>query len=181
VLPQSRAALLTSLLVVGALTAMFYISAAVGPLLGQRSAGLDLGRSLAKAWAARELRASLIASGPLLGFLPTTVALAPLGLAVLLGAHARHPLLRPLVTAWLVVCLLFLAADFGLGLVVRYVYFAAPLVCLGAGALLAALWRRPAGQIVTVALALLVAWSGTALWVAGVLERVKPSVLPLTH
>jgi hypothetical protein len=49
------------------------------------------------------------------------------------------------------------------------------------GALLAALWARPAGRVAAVALALLVAWSGTALWVAGVLERVKPSVLPLTH
>jgi toxin CptA len=77
--------------------------------------------------------------------------------------------------------LLFLAADFGLGLVVRYVYFAAPLVCLAVGALLAALWGRQGGRLLAIALALLVAWSGTALWVAGVLERVKPSVLPLTH
>jgi toxin CptA len=179
--PRSRAALVGSLLAVGALAATIYISAAIGPLLGQRSTGLDLGRSFAKAWAARELRASLIAGGPLLGFLPTTLALTAPGLALLLGARARHPLLRPLVVAWLAVCSIFLAADFGLGLVVRYVYFAAPLVCLAVGALLAALWRRPAGRLVAVALALLVAWSGTALWVAGVLERVKPSVLPLTH
>ena len=178
---QSRAALFASLLAVGALALVFYLSVAIGPLLGQRGAGLDLGRSFAKAWAARDLRSALIASGPLLGFLPTTLALTPLGLALLLGARIQHPLLRPLVVAWLVVCLLFLAADFGLGLVVRYVYFAAPLVCLAVGALLAALWGRQGGRLLAVALALLVAWSGTALWVAGVLERVKPSVLPLTH
>jgi toxin CptA len=178
--PKSRAALFGSLLVVGALATAIYFSAAIGPLLGQGGPGLDLGRSFAKAWAARDLRAGLIAGGPLLGFLPTLLALALPGL-VLLGAHARHPLLRPLVAAWLAACLLFLAADFGLGLVVRYVYFAAPLVCLAVGALLAALWGRAAGRVATVALALLVAWSGTALWVAGVLERVKPSVLPLTH
>ena len=93
----------------------------------------------------------------------------------------RHPLLRPLVAAWLAVCLLFLAADLGLGLLVRYGYFAAPLICLGAGALLAALRRQAAGRVTAAALVLLVAWSGTALWMAGVLERVKPFVLPLTH
>ena len=178
---RSRAALFGSLLLVGALGALFYFSAAIGPLLGRRGAGLDLSQSFAKAWAARDLRASLIAAGPLLGFLPVTLALAPPGLALLFGARARHPLLGPLVVAWLAVCLLFLAADFGLGLVVRYVYFAAPLVCLAVGGLLARLWGRPCGRLVAVALALLVAWSGTALWVAGVLERVKPSVLPLTH
>jgi toxin CptA len=179
--PQSRAALFGSLLVVGALAATFYFSAAIGSLLGRRGPGIDLGQSFAKAWAARELRANLIASGPLLGFLPVTLALAPMGLALLLGARARHPLLRPLVVAWLAVCLIFLGADFGLGLVVRYVYFAAPLICLAVGTLLAALWGRSTGRLVAVALALLVAWGGTALWVVGVLERVKPSVLPLTH
>jgi len=105
----------------------------------------------------------------------------PPGLALLLGAPRRHPLLRALVVAWLMVCLLFLAVDFGLGLLVRYVYFAAPLVCLACGALLARLQRRYAGRIVALALVLLIAWSGTALWAAGVLERVKPSALPLTH
>jgi toxin CptA len=179
--PKSRATLFGSLLVVGALAAAFYFSAAIGPLLGRRGAGLDLGQSFAKAWAARELRATLIASGPLLGFLPIALALAPTGLALLLGARAPHPLLRQLVVAWLAVCLVFLGADFGLGLVVRYVYFAAPLVCLAIGALLAALWARSTGRLVAIALALLVAWGGTALWVAGVLERIKPSVLPLTH
>jgi toxin CptA len=178
--PKSRAALFGGLLIVGALATVLYVSAAIGPLLGRRAPGLDLGQSFAKAWAARELRADLIASGPLLGFLPLTVALAPAGLA-LLSARARHPLLRPLVAAWLAVCLAFLAADFGLGLVVRYVYFAAPLICLTVGALLAGLWSRPAGQLVAITIALLVVWSGAALWVAGVLERVKPSVLPLTH
>jgi toxin CptA len=178
---KSRVALFGSLLVVGVLAATIYFSAAIGPLLGQRGPGLDLGRSFAKAWAARDLRAGLIADGPLIGFLPTTLALVLPGLALLLGQRARHPLLPALVAAWLAVCLAFLAADFGLGLVVRYVYFAAPLVCLAVGALLAALWGRPAGRIAAVALALLVTWSGTALWVAGVLERVKPSVLPLTH
>jgi toxin CptA len=179
--PQSRAALFGGLLVVGLLATAIYFSAAVGPLLGQRGQGLDLGRSFGKAWAARELRGGFIVRGPLLGFLPTTLAVTAPGLALLVGAPRRHPLLRALVAAWLVVCVVFLAADFGLGLLVRYVYFAAPLICLAAGALLAALAQRPGGRAVVLALVLLVAWSGTALWVAGVLERVKPSALPLTH
>jgi toxin CptA len=179
--PQSRAALFGALLAVGLLATAIYFTAAIGPLLGQGGEGLDLGKSFAKAWAARELRGGFIVRGPLLGFLPPTLALAAPGLALLIGAPRRHPLLRALVGAWLAVCLVFLAADFGLGLLVRYVYFAAPLACLAAGALLAALARRPGGRVAAIALALLVAWSGTGLWVAGVLERVKPSALPLTH
>jgi toxin CptA len=179
--PQARATLFGALVVVGVLAAAIYFSAALGPLLGRRGPGLDMGRSFEKAWAARELRATQIARGPLLGYLAPTQALAPAGLALLLGARARHPLLGALVLAWLAVCLLFLAVDFGLGLLVRYVYFAAPLVCLGCGALLARLQQRYAGHIVGLALVLLIAWSGTAIWAAGVLERVKPSVLPLSH
>jgi toxin CptA len=179
--PPARAALFGTLLVAGLLSAAIYFSAAVGPLLDWRGPGLDLGRSFAKAWAARELRASLIASGPLLGFLPPILALVLPGLTLLLEAPRRHPLLRALVLAWLAVCLLFLAVDFGLGLLVRYVYFAAPLVCLASGALLARLQRRCAGRAAVLALVLLIAWSGTALWAAGVLERVKPSVLSLSH
>jgi toxin CptA len=179
--PPARVALFGTLLVVGLLAMTVYFSAALGPLLGQRGPGLDLGRSFEKAWNARELRATLIALGPLRGFLAPTLALVPLGLALLLGAPYRHPLLRALVGAWLIVCGLFLAVDFGLGLLVRYVYFAAPLVCLASGALLAQLQRRYAGRVAVLALVLLIGWSGTALWAAGVLERVKPSALPLTH
>jgi toxin CptA len=86
-----------------------------------------------------------------------------------------------LVLAWLLVCMAALAAYLGLGLLTRYIYFAAPLVCLAVGALLAALARRYAGRAVALAFVLLVTWSGVALWVAGVLMRVKPSVVPLTH
>jgi toxin CptA len=178
---ESRATLFGVLLVVGILATAIYFSAAIGPLLGQRGTRLDVGASFAKAWAARELRGSFIIRGPLLGFLPPTLALAVPGLGLLIGAPRRHPLLRALIAAWLTICLIFLALDFGLGLLVRYVYFAAPLVCLAAGGLLAALARRPGGRIPARAFTLLVAWSGTALWIAGVLERVKPSALPLTH
>jgi toxin CptA len=179
---QSRAALFAGLLAVALLATAIYFSAALGPVVGQRNPdSLDLGRAFAKSWAARELKIGFISRGLLLGFLPPTLALAPVGLALLLGARGRHPLMRVLVAAWLAVCLVFLAADLGLGLLVRYVYFAAPLICLGAGALLAALHRRAAGRVAAAALVVFVAWSGATLWAAAVLDRVKPSVLPLTH
>lgn len=83
--------------------------------------------------------------------------------------------------AWLLVCGVFFAIDFGLGFLVRYVYFLTPLVCLASGVVLTRLVRHSVGRTMVVTLVLFVAWSGTALWVAGVLERVKPSALPLTH
>jgi toxin CptA len=75
---------------------------------------------------------------------------------------------------------MFFGAYLGLGLVVRFLYFAAPLICLALGALLAPLWQRR-GRIVVLAVVLLVGWSGVALWAAGVLMRAKPSGLPLTY
>ena len=92
--------------------------------------GLDLSRSFARSWAARDLKLDLVGRGLLLGFLPLPLALAPLGLASAARRAHSHPLLRALIAAWLLVCLVFLAADFGLGLLVRYVYFATPLICL---------------------------------------------------
>jgi len=115
-------ALFGGLLVVALLATAIYFSAAILPLLGQRNSnGLDLSQSFAKSWAARDLKARLVGRGLLIGFLPPTLALAPAGLTLLLGARIRHPLLRALVVAWLAVCLIFLAADLGLGLLVRYV------------------------------------------------------------
>ena len=116
----------------------------------------------------------------MLGFLPLPLALAPLGLIQMLRQRAPNPLGRPLIVAWLLVCLLFMGVYFGLGLLVRYLYFAAPLICLALGTLLDRLWRR-GGRLVTLALVLLVVASGVALWAAGVLLGVKPSLLPLTQ
>jgi toxin CptA len=112
--------------------------------------------------------------------LPLPLALAPLGLVQLLRQGAPNRLGRPLIVAWLLVCLLFMGVYFGLGLLVRYIYFAAPLICMGLGALLDRLWRR-GGKLVALALVLFVVASGVALWVAGVLLGVKPSLVPLTQ
>lgn len=160
-----------------------YFAVVAGPVLARGSgAGAPaLGAALAEGWAERSVRLGLVSRAVQLGLLPPIAALAPLGLALLFLARTRHPSQRVLVAAWLLACLGFLAAYLGLGLVVRYLYFVVPLVCLAVGALLAALWRRHAGRVVTLAFVLLVAWAGATIWVEGVLMRVKPSVVSLTQ
>jgi hypothetical protein len=181
--PPGRAAAIGGLAIAAALTGLLYFSAVVGSAAGQapdspRPPSLET--TIARSWAERSLKLSFVSQALLLGFLPMPLALAPLGYAQLLRARQRHALARPLVAAWLLVCLLFLAIYFGLGLLVRYLYFGAPLICLALGVLLDGLWRRQ-GRIVVLALVLLVTWSGVALWAAGVLVGTKPSLLPLTH
>jgi toxin CptA len=122
----------------------------------------------------------LVSRGVSFGFTWLVAALAPLGYAQLLRVRPRHRLGRVLVVAWLLVSLAFFGVYLGLGLLVRYLYFAAPLVALALGVLLDGLWRRRARLVVT-AIVLLVAWIGVALWVGGVLMRIKPSLVPLTH
>jgi toxin CptA len=180
---SARAATIGSLLLAFTITALFYFSAVIDPLLAQ-PAGMPAPPSLvdtfARSWATRATKLDLVSQAITLGFLPLPLALAPLGLIQLLRQRAPNPLGRPLIVAWLLVCLLFLGVYFGLGLLVRYIYFAAPLICLALGALLDRLWRR-GGRLVTLALVLFVVASGVALWVAGVLLGVKPSLLPLTQ
>jgi toxin CptA len=181
--PRARTAMVGGLLLAGMLTALFYFSAVIDPLLAQpagAAAPPSLGAAFARSWAARATRLNLVTQAMLLGFLPLPLALAPLGVVQLLRQRAPNPLGRPLIAAWLLICLLFMGVYFGLGLLVRYIYFAAPLICLALGALLDRLWRR-GGRRVTLALVLFVVASGVALWVAGVLLGVKPSLVPLTQ
>jgi toxin CptA len=180
---SARAVTIGGLLLAFTITALFYFSAVIDPLLAQ-PAGVPAPPSLvdtfARSWAARATKLDLVGQALALGFLPLPLALVPLGLIQLLQQRAPNPLGRPLIVAWLLVCLLFLGVYFGLGLLVRYIYFAAPLICLALGALLDRLWRR-GGRLVTLALVLFVVASGVALWVAGVLLGIKPSLLPLTQ
>lgn len=160
-----------------------YFSAAAAPLGGEaRSpASLDIAASFARGLAQREVRVGLVWRALNLGWLPPVLALAPLGGALLWAARERHPLGRLLLGASLAVCAVFFGAYLFLGLLTRYIYFVTPLVCLAAGAVLARLWVRPGGRWAVAALVLFVAWSGAALWMAGVLLRDKPSLVPLTH
>lgn len=179
--PESR----RTALAIGALAlsaaVLLYFSAVLPATLGQPGrAGRSLGELLAQNWAVRDQKLTLIWLGLLRGFLPLPLALAPLGFIHLLKFPPRHPLGQSLVVGWLAVCLLFFGVYMGLGLVVRFLYFAAPLLCLALGALLGSLWRRR-GRWVVIALVLLVAWGGAALWATGVLQGVRPSGVPLTY
>ena len=105
---------------------------------------------LAKSWALRDEKFGLIWLGLVRGFLPIPLALAPLGFVRALQLQPRHPLGRSLIAGWVAVCLLFFGVYMGLGLVVRFLYFAAPLLCLGLGALFDLLWQRH-GRLVVIA------------------------------
>jgi toxin CptA len=160
-----------------------YFTAAAAPLVGQERgpATLDLAASLARGIARLGERVGLVGRALALGWLPPVAGLAPLGLLLLARSPRRHPLQRALLGASLLVCALFFLAYLFLGLLTRYIYFVTPLVCLAAGAALARLWARPGGRWVVGALALLVCWAGAALWLAGVLLRDRPSLVPLTQ
>jgi toxin CptA len=181
--PMARTATVGGLVLAGAITALFYFSAVIDPLLAHPAGAPippSLGDTFARSWAARATKLDLVSQALTLGFLPLPLALAPLGLIQILRRRSPNPLGRPLLVAWLLVCLLFMGVYFGLGLLVRYIYFAAPLICLGLGVLLDRLWRR-GGRRAVLALVLFVVASGVALWVAGVLLGVKPSLVPLTQ
>jgi len=161
---------------------LFYFSAVAPATLGQSASasGLSLPELLAKSWAIRDGKVGLIWLGLVRGFLPISLALAPLGFVRMLRIEPRHPIGRALNVGWLAVCVLFFGVYMGLGLVVRFLYFATPLLALWLGALLDSFWQRR-GRLVVIALVLLVAWAGVALWAAGVLMGVKPSGVPLTY
>jgi toxin CptA len=180
----SRNAALSGLALALLFAVPIYFVAVAGPVLGQFGSGntptTNLGATLAKNWLQRDTKLGLVGRGLLLGFLPPLLWLAPLGLARMSASSARHPLQRRLIISWILVCLLFLLSYLSLSLLTRYIYFAVPLVCLAAGALLGELWRRRAGRLIAIAVVLFVAWAGVSIWVEGVLMRVKPSVVALT-
>jgi toxin CptA len=181
---RSRNAALAGLTLALLCVVPIYFLAVAGPVLGQFGSGntptTNLGATLAKNWLQRDTKLGLVGRGLMLGFVPPLLWLAPLALARLSVSSTRHLLQRRLIVTWILVCLMFLLSYLSLSLLTRYIYFAVPLVCLAAGALLGDLWRRHAGRIVVVALVVCVAWAGVSVWVEGVLMRVKPSVVALT-
>ncbi|MBK9713523.1 MAG: hypothetical protein IPO81_19815 [Kouleothrix sp.] len=179
--PTGRGLLVAGIALAGLITIPIYFTAVADTLFSRaQRAGPSLSASIANSVALRDIRLDHIGSGLQRGLLPPVVMLAPLGLAQLLRGRQRHPLGRTLVVGWVLVCLAFFGVYMGLGLLVRYIYFAAPLVCLALGVLLDGLWRRR-GRIVVLALIVFVVGSGAAMWLGGVLMRIKPSLLPLTQ
>ena len=179
--PASRWSALGGAALALALTGLLYFSAVASPALAAGGAGpRDLSATLAEAQAALGTRFALSSKGWLVGFVPLALALAPLGYLLLLGRQPRGSFERTLLLTWLAVCALFYGVYMASGLLVRYIYFVAPLVCLALGALLSRIWPR-CGRLVALAIVLLVASAGLALWAAGVLLHLKPTLVPLTH
>ena len=122
-------------------------------------------------------RWQLFSHGLLLGFTPLGLALAPFGFVALLrGPRSR----QALALAWLGATVAAAATYFATGLVVRDLYFLAPLVCLALGAALDGIWTR-GGRLIALAVLGFITWQGIALWVGGVLLRLKPSAAMLTR
>jgi toxin CptA len=184
--PRSRRALIGGVAVALLLLVPIYYTGAIGPVLHPPAntpaiASIDIGESLANAWADRYLRLDYTRRAWLLGFGLPLLSLLPVGLVQFVTAERRHTLQRALVGVWIGTCALFIAAYLSMATLARYVYFSIPLVCLAAGVALAKYRRWPAGRVVALAVVLLTAWIGLALWAGGVFMDVEPSVIPLSH
>ena len=158
-----------------------YFSAAAAPVLAQGGGGsLDIVAAIARNTGTLPTRLELVPLAFLRGFLAPVLALTLLGLPAL-WRRAQHPLRHWLFGGWLAVSIGFLGVYLSVGYLTRYVYFLTPLVCLAAAWPISRLWVRPGGRVVVIALVLFVAGAGIALWAGGVLLRIRPSLVPLTH
>ncbi len=184
VLPRNGwRAMVAGLLAAGLFAVSMYFIAAAVPLANapRSPTTLDPIASFSEGLVVWSERVDLVQRALTLGFLPPIVALAAAGLPLLFTARERHPLQRTIVLSALAVCIVFFFSYVFLELLTRYIYFATPLVCLAAGAMLARLAVHLVGRWMTYSLTLFVVWSGVALWFSGVLLRIKPSLVPLTQ
>lgn len=154
---------------------LLYFSAAAAPLL----ASADEGIVGSRATPVERLGVLTIAAPR--AFTPLLLILLPLGIVLLLAERRHRSLVARVVLAWGGGCLLFLVIHMTTGMLTRYLYFAVPLVCLVVGALLAHFLRGGMGRVAVLAVVGFTAWGGVVLWVQGVLMRIKPSGLPLSH
>lgn len=174
-----RLALLGGLSAAAVLAAALYFSLVLprtlapsggSALASVRALGVIKPGALADRW-------QLFSRGLVLGFTPLGLALAVFGFVALL----RGPYLpRVLALAWLGATGAAVATYFTTGLVVRDLYFLAPLVCLALGVALDGVWTH-GGRLVALAVLGFITWQGLALWVGGVLSRLKPSATMLTR
>jgi len=164
-------------------TLLFYFSAAAAPVLAQppNPNARTLAESFARGMQMRDLRLMFVGRALTLGFTEPLLALIPAGLLLLWQARNRHALQRSLLAIWISISVLFCTIAVSLGFLTRYIYFAAPLICLAGGVALQQLWRRPGGRVVVMALVLIIAFAGAELWFSGVFLREKPSLVPLTQ
>ena len=164
-----------------AVVALLYLSVVVPPMLLEARA-VFAGREAIDAAKLASDRAYIVGAMPRAlgrGFVGVVALLALPGLA-LMWRRAPSRLGRGLILAWALTPLLFFAVDVAFILQVRYLFFAAPLCCLAAAAVLGRLPGRSGRAVAIVAVALVFA-IGTALWLNGTVAAIKPSLLPLTH
>jgi hypothetical protein len=111
---------------------------------------------------------------------PIGYVLAGVSLGVLLWKTSGTR--RYLVLAWCAASAVFLVVDLLLGMQVRYSYFATPMVCAGLGLLLDDLINRSWwGRVVSWGLLALICINGLIVWYSGVIWRVKPTLMGLSH
>jgi toxin CptA len=165
----------------GALLAVIpiYFTAAASPLLDSNEQSiLGSNTTFSPLWKITQ-RLDILGTAASRAYLPVVWGVGWLGFWLLI--KRQHRVMPILLTAWLGTCVILSVVHITTSMLTRYLYFAAPLFCLATGVVLAHFWRSRAGQIVAVALTLIVVSSGIALWFGGVLLRIKPSGLPLSH
>lgn len=172
-LPVQRAVLVSSLVAAAVLTAGLYFSAVVPAVFAQQVPTIPVGAAMIDSAKLGE-RLQLLVRGLVVGFTPAGMALATFGFALL---RPRGPA-RAMVAAWFGAALLAVGAYIATGMVVRDLYFVAPLVCIALAVALDAFWRR-GGRWLVLAFVALIMWQGMALWFGGVLLRIKPSAAAL--
>lgn len=184
VIPRDRWMLLAGALAAAAgLTLLIYVSAAAVPVIQQPPPprARTLAESLARGWEMRDIRLLLVGRAWTLGFTELLLALLPAGLLLLWQQPQRHAMQRLFLAGLVAICLVFFGVYMSLGFLTRYIYFAAPIICLAGGAALSALWRRPGGRWLVLAVVALVIATGLVLWFGAAIVRDEPSLVPLTH
>jgi toxin CptA len=159
------------------------VSAAAVPVIQQPPPprARTLAESLARGWEMRDIRLLLVGRAWRLGFTELLLALLPAGLLLLWQQPRRHAMQRLFLAGLVAICLVFFGVYMSLGFLTRYIYFAAPIICLACGAALSALWRRPGGRWLVLAVVALVIATGLLLWFGAAIVRDEPSLVPLTH
>ncbi len=154
---------------------VYYAPALTGAVSGDAAA-----TTRPQLWQDTALRITLISTGFARAFELLPALLVPVGIGALLVRPTRLPLSRALPVAWALTFVGFVLVYIIANFVVREIYFLAPMACLGLALLLDALWKR-GWHLLALVFVLLIAGNGVLLWFGGVLARIKPSALPLTH
>ena len=180
---QTAFVLLTGLGIAALVSIVVYFSYVLPAVLTQPASAQtrSLAQSLARSLSMTDLRLSLVGQAFSLGYTLPMLAAACMGWLMLLMRPGRHVFQPTLLWGTAALCVLFFAVYMLLGFLTRYIYFAAPIICLVAAALLERLRLRPGGWWLVFAVVLLVVFMGIELWFGAVLLRDKPSLVPLTH